>query len=418
MNEYSNRVVLHCDLNNFYASVECLLNPSIKDKAVIVCGDIDARHGVVLAKNQIAKKAGIKTGMVVWQARELVPELVCVKARFDKYLEYSRRVREIYAKYTDQIENFGIDESWLDVTHSQALFGNGETIANKIREEVKQKIGLTISVGVSFNKIFAKLGSDLKKPDAVTVINQQNFKDVVWPLSASELLYVGKATANKLARMGINTIGDLANASETMLVKQLGKWGTYLQIFAQGLDATPVSKMGEASVIKSVGNSTTAPRDLKTEQDVSLVFSVLADSVATRLREQNLKATVVSIWVRNNKLKSWSYQGTLSRPSFLANEFLEKAKQLFKKHEFNEPLRSLGLNVSGLVFCENLEREQLDFFTDEKKRAKSENIERAVDNIRKKYGHGAIITSNLLLDNELTFFNPKEDNTIHPYTFF
>lgn len=418
MNEYSNRVILHCDLNNFYASVECLLNPSIKDKAVVVSGNVDARHGVVLAKNQIAKKAGIKTGMVIWQARELVPELVCVKARFDKYLEFSRRVREIYAEYTDQIENFGIDESWLDVTHSQKLFGDGETIANKIREEVKQKIGLTISVGVSFNKVFAKLGSDLKKPDAVTVINQQNFKNIVWKLPASDLLYVGKATTNKLMRMGINTIGDLASSDENMLVKQLGKWGTYLKIFAEGRDATPVSKMGEASVIKSVGNSTTTPRDLKTEQDVALIFSVLADSVAGRLREQNLKATIVSIWVRNNKLKSFSYQGTLARPSFLASELLEKAKQLFKKHSFDEPVRSLGLNVSGLVFCENLEREQLDFFTDEKKRTKTENVERAVDNIRKKYGHSAIVTSNLLLDNELTFFNPHEDNTIHPYSFF
>ncbi len=239
MNEYSNRTVLHCDLNNFYASVECLINPQIRDKAVVVVGDAEARHGIVLAKNQIAKKAGITTGMVIWEAREKVKELVCVKANFNLYLKYSHMVREIYARYTDLIENFGIDESWLDVTHSKQLFGDGETIANKLREDVKREIGLTISVGVSFNKVFAKLGSDMKKPDAVTVITQNNFKEKVWPLPASDLLYVGKKTANKLARIGVNTIGDLANANEDSLVKLLGKWGTYLKILHLGTMQLP-----------------------------------------------------------------------------------------------------------------------------------------------------------------------------------
>ncbi len=418
MNEYSTRTVLHCDLNNFYASVECLDNPEIKDKAVVVTGDADARHGVVLAKNQIAKQAGIKTGMVIWEAREKVKELVAITANFNKYIKYSRRVREIYARYTDLIENFGIDESWLDVTHSKKLFGDGETIANKIRETIKKEIGLTVSIGVSFNKIFAKLGSDLKKPDAVTVITQHNFKEKIWPLPASELLYVGKKTNEKLGRIGINTIGDLANANESILNKLLGKWGTYLKIFAQGYDATPVTKLGEETLIKSVGNSTTAARDLNTSLDVSLIFSVLADSVAARLREQNLKASVVSIWVRDNKLKSFSYQGRLSKPSFLSNEFLVKAKELFKKHKFNEPIRSLGLNASELCVASENEVSQLDFFTNEKFREKSEKVETAVDKIRKKYGHNSIVTSNLLLDEELTLFNPKEENTIHPYSFF
>jgi len=418
MNEYSNRTVLHCDLNNFYASVECLVNPEIRNKAVVVVGDMEARHGVVLAKNQIAKNAGIKTGMVVWEAREKVGELITVKANFKLYIKYSRKVREIYARYTDLIENFGIDESWLDVTHSQKLFGDGETIANKIREQIKKEIGLTISVGVSFNKVFAKLGSDLKKPDAVTVISQNNFKEKIWPLPASELLYVGKKTANKLSRIGINTIGDIANSKEETLTRLLGKWGTYLQIFALGYDATPVSKMGEESIIKSVGNSTTAPRDLKDFNDVCLIFSVLADSVASRLRDQQLKSQVVSIWVRDNNLKSFSYQGRLDKPTFLASEIFEKAKELFKKHSFEIPIRSLGLNSSDLKYVEETATEQLDFFTNENIRNKAQKLEIAVDKIRKKYGHNSILTSNLLLDEELTLFNPKEENTIHPYSFF
>lgn len=438
MDQYSSRTVLHCDLNNFYASVECLVNPDLKNKPVVVTGDVKARHGVVLAKNQIAKNAGIKTGMVLWEASQKIQGLVAINANFPLYIDYSRKVREIYARYTDYIESFGIDECWLDVTHSQKLFGNGETIANKIREQVKNEIGLTISVGVSFNKVFAKLGSDLKKPDAVSVISRENFKQLIWPLPTSELLYVGKKTCEKLARIGINTIGDLACSKEQTLNKLLGKWGTYLQIFALGFDATPVAKLGKQDLIKSVGNSTTTPRDLNSTKEVNIIFDLLADSVASRLRAHKLKASVVSIWVRDNELKTFSYQGRLLNASCLSHEIAKKAKELFLKHKLELPIRSLGINTSSLTFIEDNEHEQLNFFTNNKARNKSEKLEFAIDNIRKKYGHNSILNSNLLLDEELTFFNPKneeesfdenslnktliekvnESHKIHPYSFF
>lgn len=293
------RTILHSDLNNFYASVECLRNPEIREKPVIVVGSKEDRHGIVLAKNMIAKQAGVKTGDVYWEAKQKCGKnLVEVQADFVAYLQVSRAVRKIYEDYTDRIEAYGIDECWLDVTAS-GIFGSGDQIAETIRQRVKNELGLTVSIGVSWNKIFAKLGSDMKKPDAVTVITKENYKDKVWKLPVEELLYVGKATKRKLNRIGVMTIGDLARSSEKVLTGLLGKWGEYLYAFANGEDQSQVVPVGEEENVKSIGNSLTVYRDLKDDEDVKMVIYLLADSIAARMRESGMnKARTVHIYAR------------------------------------------------------------------------------------------------------------------------
>ena len=208
------RVILHCDLNCFYASVELLSHPDLRDVPMAVCGDPNSRHGIILAKNEPAKKFGIQTAETIWQAKKKCPDLVLLPPHHDLYREYSRKVNAIYDEYTDLVEPFGIDESWLDVTHTLHLFGgDARALADALRERMKRQLGLTLSVGVSFNKVFAKLGSDYKKPDATTVISRENWKELVWPLQVGDLLYVGGAARKLLKQYGITTIGQLPPAS-------------------------------------------------------------------------------------------------------------------------------------------------------------------------------------------------------------
>ncbi|MCC5468662.1 DNA polymerase IV [Pelosinus baikalensis] len=409
------RTILHVDLNNYYASVECLYRPEIRDKPVIVCGDAEARHGIILAKNYIAKALGVKTGDAIWEAKQKCPGLVLVRADFQKYLRFSRLARAIYADYTDQIEPFGIDEAWLDISGTEKIFGTGQDIANQIRQRLRNELGLTGSVGVSYNKIFAKLGSDMKKPDASTVISEDNFRDVVWSLPVGELLYVGRSTRRKLQNRAIYTIGDLANRDIKSLRLLLGIWGETLHSFANGLDAAPVRLTGESSIIKSVGNSTTTPRDLVNNQDVKLIIYVLAESVAARLRKHGFKCKTVSISVRGNDLISFERQGKLSNPTFLSNDIANKAMELFKaNYRWETPIRSLGVRGSDLVTADR--HVQLDLF--DNSNLDAEILAGTVDNLHKRFGHYSVQRCAILLDRKLTGFNPKEDHTIHPISYF
>jgi len=411
------RVILHSDLNNFYASVECLYRPEIRDKPVAVCGDPAARHGIVLAKNYLAKATGIKTGEVIWQAKQKCPYLVVIPPNFPLYLRFSRLARLIYADYTDQVESFGLDEAWLDVTGSQHIYGDGLKIANEIRERVKAEMGVTVSVGVSYNKIFAKLGSDMQKPDATTVISRDNFKQMVWPLPAGDLLYVGHATKRKLARYGINTIGDIANTDRKFLKSSLGKWGEVLWAFANGYDNSPVIAMGEETLIKSIGNSITTPRDLKTDEDVQMIFYVLSESVAARMREHGFKCRTVQITVRNSLLFSFTVQGKLNRPTNLSADLAAKAVALFREHyNWENPIRSIGLRGCDLLAADT--HEQLCLFADEDKWLKQERLELTVDELRRRFGHFSVQRAALLNDNELGSINPRDDHVIHPTSFF
>lgn len=407
------RIILHSDCNCFYASVECALNPALKGKPVAVSGNPEKRHGIILAKSEEAKKFGVKTGEAIWQAKKKCPQLITLPPNFSKYVEYSKSVKEIYYKYTDMVESFGLDEAWLDVTGSTRLFGNGYKIAQKIRSRIKKELDITVSIGVSYNKIFAKLGSDYKKPDAVTLINKSNYKHMVWSLPAEDLLYVGSATKKKLNSLGIFTIGQIANTPVDILKKNLGKWGQMLHSFANGNDTSTVALYGETSPVKSIGNSTTSPRDLKDITDVKIIMGVLADSVARRMREQGLSCMLVSITVRDNSLCSFTRQKKLLSYTDITSEILSTALALFKEsYSWKKPIRSLGLSVSELT-CKD-SGTQLSLFEDNKKRLRQESLDKTTDALKNRFGNFIINPAVMLKDTTLSGFNPKADHTIHP----
>ena len=403
------RTVLHVDLNNFYASVETIIDPSLKGDFLGVTGNIESRHGVILAKSESAKKAGVKTGMTVHEALKLCPELKLVEAKHDRYVKYSEIVRNIYRRYTDVIEPFGIDECWLDCTSTVKMFGGGEKIANDIRETVKRETGLTVSVGVSFNKVFAKLGSDMKKPDAVTVISPENFKEKVWGLPVENLLFVGKSTLEKLKKYNIATIGDLAAVDENFLTDKFGKWGATLKIYAEGLDDTPVMKDNESDEIKSVGNSITSYRDLVNIEDAKLVFSVLAASVSRRLISYNVgKACGISVYVRDNELNSITRSARLPYPTVLADDFCAAAEKLLENsYDFKKPIRTLGLTVSG--FTEK-SYEQLTVY--DKEYRKKLSLQLAVNAINEKYGKKSVMKGIVYKDKKLSGAEPSENGVV------
>lgn len=387
-------VILHSDLNNFYATVERSLFPELAGKPVAVCGDKEARHGIVLAKSEEAKAFGVRTGDVIWEAKRKCPGLIIRPVRFPEYVKRSRQVRDIYARFTDLIEPFGIDECWLDVTHSK-IFGNGEQIAEKIRRAVKEELNLTVSVGVSFNKVFAKLASDLKKPDAVTVVDRENFEEELYDLPVSDLLYVGRATAEKLRRMGIQTIGALAKADRKMLENVLGKWGATLSAYARGEDETPVRNMNERSELKSVGNSMTCPEDLYKFEDIKRMLYVLSESVAARMKDAGLgKADTVHLWVRDKELQSYGWQKKV-RPTALVGEIAEAAYALFReRYTARRAVRGLGVTTSG--FDNGVEQLTFDSLGgDYEKKAKAEE---AVAKIREKHGYSKLQRGIMLED--------------------
>ena len=403
-------VILHVDLNNFYASVEMKINPALKDKHVAVCGSVENRHGIILAKSEKAKKLGVKTGMVIRDALKLCPELILVEAKHDKYIAYSKLVKDIYRKFTDKIESFGIDECWLDVTSSIKMFGSGEEIAEEIRKRVKGELGLTVSIGVSFNKVFAKLGSDIKKPDAVTVISKENYKDIVWKLPVENLLFVGNSTKTKLNKINILTIGDLALADSDFLSKKFGKWGQTLQIYAKGEENSEVLLDNESSEIKSVGNSITSYRDLESFDDIKIVLTILSESVSARVIEYGLsKADTLTLFVRDSELVSFTRQTKLEYPSSLSEDYFNSAYALFIKNVKGKfSIRSLGVSVSGF----NNFNEQLSF--DSLNYDKKVKLNDAVTNIIHKYGNDSVLKGIVLKDKKFMREDPKSEHVVHP----
>lgn len=404
----SERVILHCDCNSFFASVETVLNPEYKNVPMAVCGSQEDRHGIVLAKNELAKKYNIKTAETVVSAKKKCPSLVIARPHHKEYVKYSRRVNEIYARYTDLIEPFGIDESWLDVTSSQKLFGTGYEIAERIREEVKREIGITVSIGVSFNKVFAKLGSDYKKPDAVTVIDKSNYKRIAFPLPVGDLLFVGKKTAEGLSLMGIRTIGELAECSMEILKMRFGKAGELLHKYACGLDDSPV--VSESEDAKSVGSGFTFRHDLHSKDEWRIGIEYLADDIATRLRRMNLKCSTVQLTIKDEYLRSVQRQRPQSPPSNLAREIADTAyKILLKEWSEQKPIRMLTVTGTNLV-REDMVAEQIDFFSegmDSANREKSKKREETVDKIRQKFGDDAILNG-AIIDTDIGIYNKEK----------
>lgn len=394
-------------MNACYASIEQKLNPKLKNIPMAVAGNPKNRNGIILAKSQEAKEAGVKTGEAIWQALGKCPNLTLVPPQYDQYLKHSKLARKIYYDYTNQVEPFGLDECFLDVTGSTHLFGSGEEIANEIRQRMKEELGITVSVGVSFCKIFAKLGSDMKKPDAVTIIREDNFRKKVWPLPVGEMVGIGRATERKLNRIGIFTLGELAKADLDLIRNLLGVNGLYLWEYANGLDIRPVHDRDHQEPIKTIGNSSTCRKDLLTNREVFNVLQELAFSVSRRLREARLEACGVEIFVRNNELQSYNYQSPIKLASQSSIVLARSGFDLFKeKYKWDFPVRAVG--IRAIKLRKEGGGSQIDVFCDYKKQEKEENCDKAIYKIRKKYGREAISFLGLTRDIKL----PKEMNEI------
>ena len=380
-------------MNSFYASVELLSRPELRELPVAVCGDPDSRKGIILAKNEPAKRFGVQTAETIWQAKQKCADLILLPPHHHLYRDFSRVVNEIYGQYTDLVEPFGIDESWLDITGSMHLFGgDAAAIADGIRGRIKRELGLTLSVGVSFNKVFAKLGSDYKKPDATTVIPPEDWQRIVWPLPVGAMLFAGPAARRALGQYGVSTIGDLAALDEALPEKLLGKMGRQLWEYANGLDRSPVRPQHEKEPVKSVGNSFTFREDLTSRPQIRRGISMLCDSVAGRLRAQGLYCGAVAVGLKDPSFKSTSRQKHLPHSTHLRGELLEAAMEVIDKAwRPGTPVRLLS--VTALSLTDSLETyEQTDLFAPQQREesARWENLERAVDAIRKKYGGKAI----------------------------
>lgn len=398
------RIILHCDLNNFYASVECALNNDLKGVPMAVCGSQEERHGIVLAKNDLAKAMGVRTGETIWQAKRKCGGMITVAPHFDEYYKYSRWARAIYARYTDQIEPFGIDECWLDVTGSTALFGSGEEIAERIRKEVREELGVTISVGLSFNKVFAKLGSDLKKPDAMTVITRQNYREIIWPLPADQMLGVGRSTMQTLSALGVSTIGELAQIDVAILRKKLGKNGGLLWTYANAMDSSAVARLNVSDQAKSVGNSLTCSRDLETPQEVWQLLLLLAESVSHRLREQKLMASAVVVGIKDNEFGYCEHTQRLDTVCRGALDMASAAMRAFEaSYTWKKKIRAVGIRAIGLELEEQME--QISLFADDGAVQRRELIETQVDGLRGRFGADII--------KRATLMNPTQDVKHH-----
>lgn len=383
---HNNRTILHSDLNCFYASVEMMLNPALRDKAVAVCGSTEDRHGIVLAKSEKAKNAGVKTGMVNWEARQLCPKLITVPPQYDQYLKYSELTRNIYKRYTDLIEPFGMDEAWCDVTGCQK---GGVEIAEEIRRSVREELGMTVSIGVSFNKIFAKLGSDMKKPDAVTLITSEDYQQTVWPLPASELFYVGRATTKKLSGYGIHTIGDIANSDPEFLRRLLGVNGVTIWRYAAGIDQSRVMTLDYEVPVKSIGHGITCTADLVNEEEVFKVILELAQDIGHRLRVHKLAATGVQLSVRNNELSYRQYQAPLEYSTQSPHEIAAKGRELFNaRYTWAVPVRSITIRAINLIPQDR--PMQASMFFDMEKIMRRERLDNTVEELRRRFGSRAI----------------------------
>ncbi len=391
------RTILHSDMNSFYASVEMMLDPSLRGKAVAVCGSVEDRHGIVLAKSDLAKRAGVKTGMVCWEARQRCPNLVVVPPQYDEYIKYSRLAHEIYYRFTDMVEPFGMDECWLDVTASRYQCGTGMEIAEQIRAATREELGLTVSVGVSFNKIFAKLGSDLKKPDAITEITPENYRERVWPLAASEMIYVGRATEAKLAKYGIHTIGQVAETPPELLRSWFGVNGLALWRYANGTDQSRVMHKDFVSPVKSVGRGITCTADLENEEEVFKVMLELSQDVGHRLRVHGLTARGVQLWIRANDLSGMQCQCKLPFHTQLPSELTAAGFKLFQeRYHWTQKVRAVCIRAIDLV--PKSEEEQLSIFVDNEKRDRRERLEDTIENLRSRFGKSAITYACLLGD--------------------
>ncbi len=387
------RTILHCDCNNFYASVELLEHPELKDKPVAVAGDPEGRHGVILAKNYIAKRLGVQTAETIWQARKKCPDLILLPPHHDKYEAMSRRVNAIYLNYTDQVEAFSVDESWLDVTGSRALFGDGAEIADTLRRRVREELGITISVGVSDNRAWAKMGSDYKKPDATTVIDRESAPEILFPQPVGNLLFVGRASQEQLRRHGILTIGALAACDKALLIRLLGKQGETLWRMANGIDQSPIRRWGDREKIKSIGRGWTFPCDLQDKDAWRAGLSPLCEDVGARLRAHSLRCRTVTLQIRDPGFVTISRQRTLKVPTALTRTIYKEAcgilDDCWPEHA---PIRMMTVTLSGLISSDEPVAAQISMLdAPEPDDPRQLRLEHAIDRLRDRYGKNTVL---------------------------
>lgn len=398
------RAILHSDANCFYASVETVLNPEFRGKAIAVCGSPEERHGIVLAKSEKAKRAGVKTGMANWQAKQCCRDLIIVPPQYDYYLKFSKLLHGIYRRYTDQVEPFGMDECWLDVTYSP---GDPMEIAEEIRQAVKDELGLTVSIGVSFNKVFAKLGSDYKKPDAITQISKEHFKEIVWPLPCSELLYCGNATTAKLGSMGVRTIGGIASLPVEVMQRRFGKNGVALWKYANGLDDSRVAHQDYTAPAKSVGHGITCVADLENMDEARKVIFALSLDIGYKLRYMNLRATGVQLYVRDSELSFCSWQKRLEMATQDEGTIALAAYSLLEeKYSWRNPIRSITVTAIQLDSSQN--PTQLSMLLDYERLVRREKLNESIDTIRDRYGKYAVIPALVLDEKKMPVGNDRE----------
>lgn len=401
------RIIIHSDMNSCYASIECSLNPDLKGKPMAVGGNEASRHGIILAKSEQAKKFGIKTGETLWQARQKCPELIIVEPHYNIYKEYSRKAHEIYARYTDLIEPMGLDEVWCDLTGSITVFGSAHNIIREIMDSFKRELDITVSIGLSFNKIFAKLGSDLAGRDEFYEITKEDYKEKVWRLPVSDLFGIGRKTAQKLEGYGVITIGDLANCSEMWLKKVFGVSGTDMWISANGLNSDKVDRDDYNAPLKSIGHGITCKKNLEDNEEVWKVFLYLSQNVSKRLRAEKMKATGVQISVRDSMFSTKQFQCQLTRETQSAFEIARHATTLFtENYTWKKSVRALTVRAINLI--ENSYCEQLDFYTDYEKEERQKNIDDTVMSLREKFGDGIIFNCCLMGEDKITGFRADE----------
>ncbi len=385
------RVIFHCDANSFFASVEIAQDESLKGKAVAVSGNPATRTGIILTKNEVAKKFGVLTGEAIWQAKQKCPDLVCLPPHHKLYEEYSKKLRAIYEKYTDRVEAFGIDECWLDVTDSLKFFGSKEFLANKIREEVKSMLNITISVGVSFGKLFAKLGSDLKKPDAVTVISQENFKNIIYPLPINAIIGIGKRLELRFKKLGVNRLGDVITLPDFILKKKFGVIGLNLKQKLLGNDFEEVRKCNDFVAPKSVGNGTTTITDVYSREQIKAVVSALCDEVCCRLRDGGFNASSLSVTLKTADFKYYHQTTRLDYCSCYSTDFVSAVmKMLDRDWNFSCAVRAIRICSYNLS---SAKKTQLSMFSNE---IKNYNLNSTIDQIRHKYGYFSVMPASTL----------------------
>lgn len=390
------RVIFHCDANSFYASVEEAHNPDLKGKPVAVSGNPKTRTGIILTKNETAKKFGVLTGEAIWQAKSKCPNLICVPPHHKLYEEYSQQLRQIYEKYTDRVESFGIDECWLDVTETLKFFGDKQTLADQIRAEVKESLNITISVGVSFGKLFAKLGSDLKKPDATTIITRENYKQIIYPLPVNSIIGIGKRLKERFDKLGVVQLGDITLLPDSILKKKFGIIGLDLKQKLCGNDQDQVKKFDDHTPAKSVGNGTTTITDIYSRAEILSVVSALCDEISTRLRRSNFNAQGLSVTLKTADFK---YFNQTLHLDFCTNSLCDlitfSMKILDSFWQYNLPVRAIRICAYNLSSAQTI---QLNMFSNTQKK---DSLNAGLDKVRQKYGYYSIMPASTLKNSHI-----------------